>query len=259
MLILLPPSERKTRGRRGAPVAMDGLSFPELTATRTRVLDALVRVCRDQPDQAAAALGLSPAQAADALADNAGLYAAPAVPVQRLYSGVLYDALDLASLSGTALRRARASLVVLSGAWGALRPTDRVPAYKLPIDARLPGLPALAGLWRPALEEVLPEAAGRGLVVDLRSSGYLAAWPPNGEVARRTVAVRVLRERDGRRSVVSHMAKHYRGLLARHLLTGPALTADPAGLAERAGQCWAVELTEPHGSHPGVLDLVVTD
>lgn len=259
MLILLPPSERKTHSRRGAPLDLDRLSFPELTATRTRVLDALVSICRDHPERAALALGLGGGAATEVLTGNAKLYAAPAVPVARLYSGVLYDALDVGSLSGTALRRARASLVVFSAAWGALRLTDRVPAYKLPIDVRLPGLPPLAGLWRPKLAGVMPAAAGRGLVVDLRSSGYLAAWPPDREVAQRAVIVQVLREKGGRRSVVSHMAKHYRGLLARHLLTGPELPADAAELADRAAQQWVVELDEAHGSRPAVLRLVVTD
>ncbi len=258
MLILLPPSERKTPARRGAPVDLAGLSFPALTETRAAVLETLVRLCRDQPAAAAAALGLGSGHE-QALAGNAALLRAPAVAVERLYCGVLYDALDLAGLQGVARRRARAWLVVISGAWGALRPTDRVPAYKLPIDARLPGLPPLGALWRPGLAEVLPDAAGDGLVVDMRSSGYVGAWPPAGELARRTVAVRVLREREGTRSVVSHMAKHYRGLLARHLLDGPSPPTDPVGLAERAAQRWRVELVEPPGPRPRVLNLVVDD
>jgi uncharacterized protein len=74
------------------------------------------------------------------------------------------------------------------------------------------------------------------------------------------VAVRVLREQpDGRRSVVSHHAKHTRGLVARHLLrTG----ADPRSVHElrevlaeafgadkpvagRPGRPWTLDVVEP--------------
>ena len=75
---------------------------------------------------------------------------------------------------------------------------------------------------------MLAEAAGRGVVVDCRSSSYAAAWRPGPEVAARTVAVRVLREQDGARSVVSHMAKHTRGLVARALLQAPRAPRTPS-------------------------------
>ena len=54
-------------------------------------------------------------------------------------------------------------------------------------------------------------------MVDCRSATYLAAWHPPRSAD--WVQVRVLRELDGKRSVVSHNAKHTRGVLTRHLLT----------------------------------------
>ena len=59
MLVLLPPSECKTPARRGAALDLEGLSFPGLTATRERVLDALVDLARTRPDTSRAVLGLS--------------------------------------------------------------------------------------------------------------------------------------------------------------------------------------------------------
>ena len=46
MLILLPPSEGKTTPRRGKPLDLGGLSFPELEPHRAEVLDAFVKRAR---------------------------------------------------------------------------------------------------------------------------------------------------------------------------------------------------------------------
>ena len=43
VLVILPPSETKSDGGRGAPLDLDTLSFPELNPVRKQVADALVR------------------------------------------------------------------------------------------------------------------------------------------------------------------------------------------------------------------------
>src|SRR5262245_56774039 len=156
MLILLPPSESKAEDGDGPPVDIGGISFPELAKTRERVLTALERLCAGSTtrstDRAREVLGLSPGQV-DAIARNRELRTAPALPASRLYTGVLYDNLGLSTLDPD--RTAR-SIVIFSGLWGALRVTDRVPAYRLAMGVRLPRLGALAAVWRPALTKALP-------------------------------------------------------------------------------------------------------
>ncbi|MBX6769336.1 MAG: peroxide stress protein YaaA, partial [Actinomadura rubrobrunea] len=164
-----------------------------------------------------------------ALARNRALAEAPALPVARLYTGVLYDNLDLPALDPD---RAAARIIVFSGLWGALRLTDRVPAYRLAMNASLPPLGRLASVWRPALARALrPD----GLIVDMRSGPYAAAWKAGPGPA---VAVRVFRERvvDGvpRRTVVSHMAKATRGRLAHDLIKAGASPRTPEELAKVA-------------------------
>lgn len=253
MLILLPPSEGKAAGRRGAPLALDALSFPELQPVREAVLDALVATS-GRPD-GLEVLG-APKGAADQVAANVGLRSAPTLRVSDLYTGVLYDALDLAGLDTAAKRRAARRLVVVSALFGALRPGDRVPSYRLSMGVDLPGVGSLAAAWRPALDEVLPGAAGRGLVVDLRSSTYVAAWRPAGELAERTVAVHVVRDGPGGRTAVSHMAKHTRGLVARALLASGADPRRPEELADVLAPRFSSSLDEARPGRPRRLEVV---
>ncbi|WNI15305.1 peroxide stress protein YaaA [Actinacidiphila sp. ITFR-21] len=258
MLVLLPPSEGKATAVRGRPVALETLSLPGLTAARAAVLDELVELCAADADKAAAVLGLSPGLRGE-VARNAGLRTAPALPAGELYTGVLYDALGLSTLEAAARRRARQSLLVFSGLWGAVRLTDRVPAYRCSMAVRLPGAGGLAAYWKPFMDEVLPEAAGDGLVLDLRSAAYAAAWKPRGELAGRTATVRVLQVAvvDGveRRSVVSHFNKATKGRLVRALLTSGARPRTPAALA---GTLRDLGFTVEEGT-AGRLDVLVRD
>lgn len=207
----------------GDQLELDTLSFPDLTSPREKVLDALIELSRSQ--EAQTVLGLSEGQAAE-IGKNRVLRTAPTLPAAELYTGVLYDNLGLATLSAPARRRADEAVIVFSGLWGALRLTDRVPPYRLSMGVKLPPMGGLATFWRPSLKAALDASAG--LVVDMRSAAYAQAWQP-GE---RAVAVRVLRETAGKRTVVSHMAKATRGAVARSLMESPTQPENVRELAE---------------------------
>ncbi len=232
MLILLPPSEGKTAPAAGEPVDLAVLAFAdELTAKRQRALAALVRTSAGkQRGRALTALGLSAGQAGE-LERNAALERAPAGPAAEVYTGVLYERLRLPELPA----EARRSVLIASALWGVVAPDDQIPAYRLSISARLPRLGGLAAYWRPALERALPDD---GLVVDLRSGGYAAAWKP------RDAAVVTVRGFTPDGKVVSHFVKAIRGDVARALLQAPAPAHTPGDVAEAAARAgFDVELT----------------
>lgn len=246
MLILLPPSESKANRRRGRPADPSTWSFPELGPTRARVAAALAEVSRSP--EAPALLGVS-AGLLDEVARNLVLDTAPATPAAEVYTGVLYDALGLATLDTAARRRANRWLVVVSALHGAVRPGDRITAYRLSMTSTLPQLGPLAALWRPELDRVLPAAAARGVVVDCRSAPYAAAWRPGADLAARWVQVRV--------PGASHLAKHTRGLVARHLCRVGATPRSVPALAEVVAGGFDVRLHEPGNARaPWVLDVV---
>lgn len=238
MLLLLPPSEGKAAApRRGKPLDLGTLSWPELTVAREQVLVALDQLAHDDPARARAALGISERMDAELERDRQ-LRTSPTLTVAALYTGVLYDALDLPGLAPTARRWATRNVVVLSALFGALRLGDRVPTYRLAACARLPGIGPLVPFWRQHLDAVLAPAAGRDLIVDLRSTDYAAMWRPRGELSARTVAVHV--RRDG--VVASHDAKHTRGLVARRLCEAGERLRRPEQLVEVLAPAFKVRL-----------------
>jgi cytoplasmic iron level regulating protein YaaA (DUF328/UPF0246 family) len=258
VLILLPPSEGKTAARRGKSLDLAALTSPVLTPTRERLLDALTTLCRDDPDRAASVLGLGPVQH-DLVLRNAVLDTAPTARADAIYTGVLYDALDFATLTPAARRRATSRLAVTSSLFGIVRPGDRIPAYRLSGDAALPGVGSVAGAWREVLGEAITDGMGSGLLVDLRSSTYAAFWRPTKDLARRVATVRVLHESGGKRTVVSHFNKATKGRIVRALLEDGADPRTPRALADALTRLgWTVEVGEPTPKGTQ-LDVVVTE
>ncbi|MEO6999190.1 MAG: peroxide stress protein YaaA [Terracoccus sp.] len=234
MLILLPPSEGKTGAKRGRPLDLDSLSFPELTAMRRDVVDDVV-TASGRPD-ASSVLGINP-NLADQIERNTRLLTAPTAPAVRVYSGVLYQALDHPTLDPASVRRAHRQVVVVSAMFGALHLTDRIPAYRINVCSTLPHAGYLARSWRPVLAAALDAAVRpRELVIDCRSDTYASLWRPSGALAEGWVHVKV--------PGASHMAKYTRGLVTRELVSGPTPRTLSA-LVERLGERFLVDLAEP--------------
>jgi cytoplasmic iron level regulating protein YaaA (DUF328/UPF0246 family) len=221
VLLLLPPSEAKSPGGEGASLAELALSDPDnaLYAPRLRVYRAIAAFCRRSPAKARVALKLPPGSAAADLAANIGALGSPTMPALERFTGVLFAALDLSSLTAAERRRAHESTLVFSGAFGALGGAEPVPLHRVPVSATVPRVGGLTAYWNKVLPLALrPRIEGEQLVVDLRSSDYAAMWQPAPESVSRVLTVRVLEDRAGRLQAISWSAKHGKGLLARELL-----------------------------------------
>lgn len=253
MLVLLPPSEGKTDAPAGSPpVDLDALVHPELNPQRLKLIEKLDGLTKISEKRALEALGLSKSQAGE-IQRNADLLNKPAAPAADVYTGVLYQYLDLHSLKAAERKRAAERILIQSALWGVVRLEDRIPAYRMGIGASLPRMKGLAAWWKPALTKALPSD---GLVVDMRSGGYAAAWKPADGTL---LGVRVFVEEKGKREVVTHMAKATRGDVARILVETKNSSDDPSGVAtivEKAGL--KVELVEPTKSGaPWSLDVIL--
>ncbi|GAA1748520.1 YaaA family protein [Agromyces humatus] len=212
MRILLPPSETKRDGGTGAPLDLKVLSFPALSKARMKAVTAVSRLARD-PDATMRALKLGPRLASE-VTRNRLLRRSPTMAAIDRYTGVLFDALDAASLDADAREFARETVVVHSALFGLVGALDDIPAYRLSHDSRLPDLP-LKAHWRAPLAAEL--ARESGVIVDLRSEGYVDLGPApvrDGSVFVRVVSI----DEAGRRRALNHFNKRTKGLFTRALL-----------------------------------------
>jgi uncharacterized protein len=210
VLVLLPPSRGKASPERGRRAGLSTLAYSRLREPRERLIDAV----------------------------DPGLRTAPAIPAAELYTGVLFTALGLADLPWD-------GVLIASALWGVVRPGDRIPAYRLDMSAKPSGIGSLTTYWREPLRAALPD---RGLVLDLRSGSYAAAWQPRRAAH---LAVRGFTESsDGSRTVITHMVKRVRGEVARLVLAagGAERPEEVAEIAVAGGL--RVELSD------GVLDVI---
>jgi cytoplasmic iron level regulating protein YaaA (DUF328/UPF0246 family) len=226
---------------------LTSLAFPELQAQREAVLSALESLSADAPT-AARILGLGATQLHE-VEVNARVRTAPTMAAIDRYTGVLYDALDAASLEAPARRWIGANVLIQTAPLGLVGGLDRIPAYRLGAGVSLPGSTPLRRLWAAPVTRALGAASTR-FVLDLRSEAYAALGPVPDEVS--SAYVRVVSEgADGAVRALNHFNKHAKGALVRALaqdrprigsLRALHTWADQRGLRLRAGAPGEVEL-----------------
>ena len=195
------------------------------------MLGALEALSED-PGLAARVLGLGVTQR-DEITRNALVRSAPTMAAIDRYTGVLYDALDAASLDSAARRWLGSNVLIHTAPLGPVGALDRIPAYRLGAGASLPGSPPLRRVWAGPVTAAVAAMSTR-FVLDLRSEAYAALGPVPASVP--SVYVRIVSTGpDGAVRALNHFNKHAKGTLVRSLAAQRPRIASLRALREWAG------------------------
>ena len=256
MRILLPPSAGKSTKETTNHLQLEKLWQAEhLTQTRRQLIDDVQNTALLA--DAAQIFKLGPKNAHE-ISQNLEIYDAPALAAWQLYDGVLYEAAKFAQIfsygacaqdgqgqgqgnqpqgsgqgqggqsqadQSQGLQRQLEELtLVFSALFGPVRLTDLITPHRLSCSVKLPGQGSVASIWSKALKELLTQQLSGHVVVDLRSAEYGAMYRPTrgSDCLLLNIGVAKVNPATGKRSVVSHWAKHTRGLLAGALLRAVA-------------------------------------
>lgn len=248
MRILLPPSAGKTTKESTNHLQLEKLWQAEhLTQTRRQLIDDVQNTALLA--DAAQIFKLGPKNAHE-ISQNLEIYDAPALAAWQLYDGVLYEAAKFAQIfsSGEPSQGSQGQVgnhrgdqrqgsqgqggqgqleeltLVFSALFGPVRLTDLITPHRLSGSVKLPGQGSVASIWSKALKELLTQQLSGHVVVDLRSAEYGAMYRPTrgSDCLMLNIGVAKVNPATGKRSVVSHWAKHTRGLLAGALLEAVA-------------------------------------
>jgi hypothetical protein len=128
---------------------------------------------------------------------------------------VVWDHLDLATLTTTQRDRALSSIIVISGLLGAVGADETVPDYRLKMGARLAPFGLLSRWWHDDLSAMLNKKFKGAVVIDLLPQEHRAAFTLDTEIVGKHIVV-AINEKSGKAG--GHDAKAAKGRLARHLV-----------------------------------------
>jgi cytoplasmic iron level regulating protein YaaA (DUF328/UPF0246 family) len=260
LVILLPPSESKKPGGRRGPWQESKMSVPA-EAQRLAVMGALALALEGTEADLSKLFGVKGDALADAARVNAAVATSPTMAAIERYTGVLYGALDAASLDPLQRRRFNRQVRIFSGLWGAVGPSDPIPNYKLKMGATLPGLSPsgttrLSRFWRPGLTEALQDS----MKIDRQSvlwnllpndcADALGPLPPRRQFSVRFFEADAAFDHDpSQLRVVNHWNKLLKGSLVRWLLNAqPTDVAALEAFDHPLGYRWMPEFDDATGA-----------
>ncbi len=210
-IILLPPSEGKaTGGDASTKWTVDaGVFGAALASQRHTIVEQLRKV--KGGDQKL--LGVGGPHLLRAQSVNTSLFS-PSFPAWQRYTGVVWDHLDLASMTAAKRKSFTQRIVVPSGLAGLVRADDPLPDYRLKMGARFAPFGLMSKWWRDAMTEALVAMAKKRTVIDVLPNEHRAALTMDNIAG--IVRVDLVAHSGG--IVGGHNAKAAKGLLAQHLL-----------------------------------------
>lgn len=233
-MILLPPSEGKTDGTSKKVLNVEKLSYLQLTSKRVELLAAVIAMAKGPTTKTRSILSISAKQDFEILRDQQ-LLTAPTGPAWAVYTGALYDAIGITTLSPTAKAKFEKDNFVVSALFGLISASDVIPAYRLSGDTVVPRIGTLGKFWGNEITNAL--SASNDFVIDLRSGNYVKLGVAPADIADQVVVLRIMQHMPkGAPKVVSHSNKATKGRIVRALAESPKSISSVDDLAKIVGK-----------------------
>lgn len=225
--LLLPPSEGKAPAPASGACFKDthkrpaSNAFRELDPLRFQIMDSLQEVL-ERGHGLEKIFDVTGESLQEAIVINREIQKAPVLAARDLYNGVMYQAIAYSSLKAAEKKLFNTQTLIFSGAYGLLRPSDKIPPYKLKMGANLGGVVGkVVTYWKRPVSEILRRELRGSVVWDFLPDQHRRAWDGTGEIlARHQVKFvkRIVRDGIAEYKTISHHSKSLKGSLIRHLL-----------------------------------------
>ncbi|WP_320007692.1 peroxide stress protein YaaA [Maridesulfovibrio sp.] len=188
-IILIPPSEGKADGGKNKPLK----SVSGITA------DLIKAINEAEPKKL---YGLKAKALENAIAVNKEVLESKTMPAIERYTGVVYDAIDYQTLKHKSDFDEK--VLIVSGLFGLVRPTDLIPNYRLKIDKL-----KAAKLWLTSNSEQLKDK----FIIDLLPQAHKKAVKYD-----HGIEVEFVLKKAGKKMPAGHQGKHIKGRFVRWLI-----------------------------------------
>lgn len=212
-IILIPPSEGKAEGGNSDPLkSVSGITEDLIEAIKEADPKKLY--------------GLKEKALEKAITVNKEILSSKTMPAIERYTGVVYDAIEYQTLKNKSDFNSR--VLIVSGLFGLVRPTDLIPNYRLKIDKL-----KAAKLWLNSNSKKLEDK----FVIDLLPQAHKKAVKyKNG------IAVEFVLKKAGKKMPAGHQGKHIKGRFVRWLIENNVTDPERFKDFKEEGYKWTSEV-----------------
>jgi len=206
MKILLAPAETKKEGGDKSPYCQDNFYFKSLFENQNNIVNTYNDfIKKSSIEELSLWFGLKNLKECEKYSKS--ILEKPTMKAIQRYTGVAFDALDYDTLSKKEQSYCDDNVLLFSNLFGVLKSNDFIPDYKYKQGLNLEDIDVIK-LYKQNINKELDEYLGEE-VIDLRAGFYDKFYKPSASV----ITYKFLKEG----KVVSHWAKHYRGMIVREL------------------------------------------
>ena len=208
MKILLAPAETKRIGGDFPPYCKENFEYKELFEVKDKIVVEYEKLLKNSTlDELSSWFGLKNLKECEKYKDS--IITKPTMKAILRYTGVAFDALDYENLESKTQRYCDENIILFSNLFGPIKANDFIPDYKFKQGAILDSIDVIKE-YKTKTKDFLDNELGDE-VVDLRAGFYDKFYKMQPSCS--VVTYKFLK--DGK--VVSHWAKHYRGLVVKEL------------------------------------------